>query len=97
MNEDITKIYEKLDRLRSDLSATWLALMATHSVLTPQQQQQVLAEFAALSAQKQQMLEGSAKDPGQAKSFEQVQAKFQASEQHVYALLQGAQTAQRLG
>ena len=89
MKTDIQELREITDRLRCDLSATWLALAATQTVLTPEQRQAVLTEFSRQSAQKQELYDAPRSSPEAQARVQYYLAQMQASEERVYEVLQG--------
>lgn len=81
----INDLAARLDQLRADHSATNQALMAILQTMAPQQQDAVLARFAALSAEKQQTYEQIPLQKVQTQA-----AQMQAAESRLYQGLQGA-------
>lgn len=87
---DIQELREITDRLRADLSATWLALAAMQSVLTPEQQQTVKAAMATGSAKKQALYDAPRSTPQAQAIVEHYRQQMQAAEERLYEVLQGA-------
>lgn len=85
----IEEITDRLDRLRCDMSATWTALAAMQTVLTPEQRQQVLEAMAKASAQKQAMYDAPLPTPEAQAVLSRYREMMQASEGRVYEMLQG--------
>ena len=83
MNNDIEELKKYATKLRTDLTATNLLLLAMHGAMTPEQQQQVLKAVAALSVMQEQTAE-------QAQKPEAI-ALLQQSIQRLYTALLGAQ------
>ncbi|MDO8777068.1 MAG: hypothetical protein Q7K57_51840 [Burkholderiaceae bacterium] len=83
MNNDIEELKIYVTKLRTDLTATNLLLIAMHGAMTPEQQQQVLQAVAGLSVMQEQTAE-------QAQKPEAI-AQLQQSIQRLYTALLGAQ------
>ena len=86
----LDQLTENVDRLRCDLSATWQALGALQTVLTPAQHQQVLQAMAVASAKKQELYDAPQATPEAQATVQRYGRLMQESEQRVYELLQGA-------
>jgi paraquat-inducible protein B len=84
------ELTEKLDRLRLDLAATWNALAAMQTVLTPAQRQQVLESMALASAKKQEMYDAPQATPEATAKLQSYRQQAQAAEDRLHQMLSGA-------
>lgn len=84
---NIEQLTETVDRLRADLSATWIALGALQSALTPEQQQQVLREFARVSAAKSAIYDAPLPTPEAQAQLSRMRGLAQQAEERVFGLL----------
>jgi hypothetical protein len=85
MNEDMKLITETLDRLRSDLSATNLALSAMAAAMPPEQLKDVLTKMAKASALKEATYEQTP-----VPAMKAVLKQHLEAEDRLYQALQGA-------
>ena len=88
MNTD--ELTDSMDRMRCDLSATWLAIAAMQTVLTPAQRESVLTAMAKASAQKQAMYDAPQPNAEMQVKLAQAKVQMQQAEDRVFALLQAA-------
>ena len=90
MSNEISTIIDRLDKLRYDLAASWQAIGALQTVLTPQQRKDVLAAMAVASAKKQALYDAPLPTPEAQAQLEKHRGLMQAAEQRLYQLLQHA-------
>jgi hypothetical protein len=90
LKNEYKNIMDRLENLRCDLAATWLAIGAMQTVLTAQQQKDVLAAMSVASAKKQVLYDAPLPTPEARMQLEKHRANMQAAEQRLYQLLQHA-------
>lgn len=90
MQKSFIEINERLDNLRCDLAATWLAIGAMQTVLSAEQNQCVLEAMAKASAQKQALYDVPQPTPEAQEQMQRYRVLMQQAEQRLYQLLQNA-------
>jgi hypothetical protein len=85
---DNKQLTETVDRLRCDLSATCMALVAIQNALTPEQRVLVLQNLAKASAQRQVLFDAPLPTPAAQEKLSRLRALSQAAEERIYQMLQ---------